>query len=115
MKFVACFGILLSFGVCYAYVYDVDPINPAKEYFLEKQVFDLNNDSSLSEFPDFGTWLDERDGVNQKITDKIVALAQYAKECYAKDAQNTADYYRGKTDASQEAASPPNCMQAERD
>lgn len=43
-----------------AYVYDLDPVSPEKEYTLEKEAFDRNNDSWSREFPCFTEWCERR-------------------------------------------------------
>lgn len=55
------FSFFLLITGAYAFVYDVEPVSPAKEYCLEKEVFDRTNDNWAREFPSYGDWISDRE------------------------------------------------------
>ena len=54
-----------------AFVYDIEPTNPASEYMLEKELFDRQNDCWFREFPSFDQWCDERERASERFWDGI--------------------------------------------
>lgn len=64
-----------------AYVYDVDPISPDKEYMLEKQAFDRHNECWAKEFPSFVEWCEGRLNADSRLRDWLGQVgADFANE-----------------------------------
>lgn len=69
LNFAAIMFFFLAGAMCYAYVYDVEPISPQKAYGLERDVFNRHNDDHYREFPSFGEWLADQDDREARMRD----------------------------------------------
>lgn len=63
-------------GIAYAYVFDVDPAHVEKEYSLERAYFDRTNCDWNSEFPDFPSWVDERNHSEAKFREGVCGIVR---------------------------------------
>ncbi len=66
--------ILFFIRGLYAYVYDVDPLNPVKEYFMEKEIFDHTNGDWFRSFPDFQDWLEDREMKEKRFHEWLIEV-----------------------------------------
>jgi hypothetical protein len=66
----------LAGGMCFAFVYDVEPLSQEKVYALERDTFSRTNDNFNREFPSFGEWVAEQEGRESRMKDYLSALGQ---------------------------------------
>jgi|SRR5665213_1457437 len=76
----ASITLFLTAGVmCYAFVYDVEPILPEKHYTMDRDIYNRSLDSHYEPFPDFNTWLGQQEEKEQRFHDWVMAVFDETK------------------------------------
>lgn len=106
---------LLTGGIIYAHVYDIEPISPEKQYCLEREVFNRTNDNWAREFPNYPDWLEQNDQREQRMHEWIGNLVDRTGVEFAQifDPSAKSIYPGSNTDYS--AAAPENPTRGERE
>lgn len=78
---ILCF--LLAASITVAYVYDVEPVSPEKEYILEKEAFERQNECWAREFPCFAEWCAHRESCDARFLEWIGNLTAEAANEFA--------------------------------
>lgn len=73
---MATFLLFITTVELYAFVYDVEPVSPAKEYCLEKEVFDRTNDNWARDFPSFAEWVSQKESSEERFHDWVRDIAR---------------------------------------
>jgi hypothetical protein len=58
---------VLTGVMAYAFVFDCEPIDPIKEYALDRDCFNRNNGDWNREFPSYAEWLGETERSEEKF------------------------------------------------
>lgn len=111
------FLFILSAVMTYAFVYDVEPVDPVKEYLLEKEAFDRSNSDWFREFPDFQDWVNDQVRREERLKEWTESVKQEIGDSAAAAFDPWYDpnsgYYKDLTEG-HPAAAPENWATGER-
>lgn len=97
LKYTSYLLFTISFGMIYAYVYDIEPLTEEKSYQLERQDYNRSDHFDHECFPSFNEWQAQNNARDQRASDYLSALVQQVGTDFA-ECWEWADYSR---DASQ--------------